>query len=263
MKSVAGQFISRIKMINLLRICWLYFKLFWFLFLVPINCFGGEMFDSKQAIIVLGYSLNQDCSMSPILMSRLDKARTLYQAGTSIILSGGMPPKVIAKDRCTSKTEAEVMKAYMISTGVAEEDIYIENLSTSTLTNAYYSRVLHLDPMGIKKVLIVSNHFHEKLIRYCFDFILGKTIQFELVLASNEGCNENEIIFWDKIINQMVSSCYPLLFKGVKPGNLQDIHPIINAKYLTQEIKENRAAFEACFRKLTSLENTTTVADVI
>jgi len=61
------------------------------LYLALTNYFGGEVFNVKPIIIVLGYSLNEDCSLSPLLISRLDKALSLYQVGTNMILSGGMP----------------------------------------------------------------------------------------------------------------------------------------------------------------------------
>lgn len=227
------------------------------------SCFGDEMSNVKPTIIVLGYSLNEDCSLSPLLISRLDKAFSLYQVGTNMILSGGMPPAVIKKDRCTLKTEAEAMKAYMISKGVSENDLFVENLSASTLTNAYYSRLLHLDPMAIKEITIVSNQFHEKLINYCFSLILGESIQFELKLSPNDGINEDETQFWDKVITQLVSNCYPLLFKNVIAGDMEAIHKIINGKYLTQKERQNRVAFEACFRELISIENKIPLNDFI
>lgn len=155
------------------------------------------------------------------------------------------------------------MKAYMISKGVSESDLFVENLSASTLTNAYYSRLLHLDPMDIKEVTIVSNQFHEKLINYCFNLIFGKSIQFDLNLSPNDGINEDETQFWDKVITQLVSNCYPLLFKNVTPGDMRAIHKIINGKYLTQEERQNRVAFEACFRELLSIENKIPLHDFI
>ena len=47
---------------------------------------------AKRAIIVPGYSLNSDCTLHPLLTSRLDKAFSLYEARISIIATGKMPP---------------------------------------------------------------------------------------------------------------------------------------------------------------------------
>lgn len=127
-----------------------------------------------EAIIILGYSLNQDGTLHPLLEARLVKALALCKPGTYIIASGKMPPPQLLPNRCSSKTEAAAMKDFLVKNGVGEEHILLEELSMTTFGNAFFSKRNYLDPMGIKVVNVISNIFHLPLVRYCFHQVLGK-----------------------------------------------------------------------------------------
>jgi len=92
---------------------------------------------SKSAIVICGYSLNEDCTLHPLLVERLNKGFSLYKPGVPSILAGKMPPKQVASHRCETKTEAAAMSDFLTAKGVNPHNIFLEEQSFTTFTNAY------------------------------------------------------------------------------------------------------------------------------
>ena len=105
--------------------------------------------------ITLGYWLNDDGSISDILVRRLNMAKELLDKGLVgyVILSGGVAN---AKAKIS---EAMAMKNYLISIGVDEEKLIIEDNSHSTDENFYYSMPIALS-YNPKMIYIVSSNEH-------------------------------------------------------------------------------------------------------
>ena len=79
-------------------------------------------------IIVHGCGIFGD-TMTPLLKGRVDKALTLYQkSGKPMVLSGGMGPG-------ETISEAQAMHDYLLTKGVSEEDMILEDQSASTREN--------------------------------------------------------------------------------------------------------------------------------
>ena len=94
----------------------------------------------KDFIIILGSKINNDGSLTPLLKGRVDKAiefgKQQYEINKKKIVyipSGGK-----GNDEVTS--EAEAIKKYLISKGIKENQIIIEDKSTSTKENMKYSK---------------------------------------------------------------------------------------------------------------------------
>jgi len=208
----------------------------------------------KHAIVVLGYSLNPDGTLHPLLTTRLMKAQSLYKSGVPIIVSGKMLPLQLNPNRCEKVTEAAAMKDFLIEEGVNEDDIFVEEFSCTTLANAFYTRIIHLNPMNIETAYIVSNDFHMPLVKYCFNLVFGRDVQLEFIHASNEGLGLKEIGIWTNIIEKMITEIYPILFKNVLLGDLEAIHHIFNKAYL-KKASPARRQFESQLRKILSLDD--------
>ena len=104
--------------------------------------------------IVLGAALWNDVP-SPALKERLDHALALYERDffDTIIVSGGY-------DHEQSRlTEAQGMKNYLIGHGVAEEDVLLENMATSTLENLMYSQIIMFE-QGYETAVIITHEYH-------------------------------------------------------------------------------------------------------
>ena len=108
--------------------------------------------DGLDEIIVLGAQV-RDSGPSRVLRSRLNAAASYLEENpdTVCIVSGGQGPN----EPCT---EAEAMKNYLVEKGIPEDQILLEDKSTTTVENLKFSsRFLNRreDSVGI-----VTNNFH-------------------------------------------------------------------------------------------------------
>lgn len=108
-------------------------------------------------IIVLGCGLGRDgMTVTPLLAGRVDKGIQVYRnnPGSLLIMSGGQG----ADEKIA---EGQAMKDHALAQGVPEEDILVEDRSTSTRENLMFSRQL-LDQSGRGEgpVLVVTTKYH-------------------------------------------------------------------------------------------------------
>ena len=113
--------------------------------------------EARQAdvIIVLGASLSKD-GVSPVFRERLNHGITLYNNGYAdkIIITGGV-------GEGSYQSDAYVAGLYVMSMGVPEEDIILEEQSSITSENLEYSKEI-MDEMGFSTAIIVSDPIHMK-----------------------------------------------------------------------------------------------------
>ena len=132
--------------------------------LVAILSFGGflaiyggqDTADyTEQTVIVLGCGLRGE-RVSVGLAKRLNKAAEYHQNNPEamIIVSGGQGPQ-------EDISEALAMKRYLVDKGIAEDNIIMEDKSTSTITNFRYSReIMEARGMDLSSVVFVTNAYH-------------------------------------------------------------------------------------------------------
>ncbi|RXT05216.1 YdcF family protein [Ammoniphilus sp. CFH 90114] len=106
----------------------------------------------SDCLIVLGAAV-WNGKPSPAMRERLDVAIELYQNGMAprIIVSGGVGRG--------EYSEAEVMRDYLAKQGVPQEDVLIEDRSTSTWENLTFSQDV-MKNHGLKSSIIVTHGFH-------------------------------------------------------------------------------------------------------
>ena len=104
-------------------------------------------------IIVHGCGIFGD-RMTPLLKGRVDKALTLYQkSGKPLVLSGGMGAG-------ETITEAQAMHDYLLTQGVPEEDMILEDQSATTRENLLNVQKM-LDTDGKKHSYVcVTSDYH-------------------------------------------------------------------------------------------------------
>ncbi|WP_150268013.1 YdcF family protein [Paenibacillus tepidiphilus] len=107
-----------------------------------------------DAGIILGMSMWGD-EPSPGLQERLDYGLELYRQGSfgEFIVSGGL-------DHEDYKfTEAEGMRNYLVSQGVPEDIIHLDNESTNTYENLRYSQAIMREE-ELNTAVIITHSFH-------------------------------------------------------------------------------------------------------
>ena len=109
--------------------------------------------DEVCLIIVLGAGLRGE-DLSLTLFYRLNKGLEYLRAypQSQVVVTGGQGPG-------EDITEAEAMKRYLVTHGIQEERIIMEEKSTSTLENLLFSKRLLQKEPGTK-ISLVTSDFH-------------------------------------------------------------------------------------------------------
>ncbi len=127
--------------------------------LVAIAIFGWTSQPRKaDCIVILGASV-YGITPSPVLQARIDEGLRLYRKGYApmIIVSGSQAKR-------EKISEAEAMRRSLVSQGVPQDRILVDDRSGSTWENLLFSQQL-MQQKGAKSAIIVSNRYH--LLRSC------------------------------------------------------------------------------------------------
>lgn len=110
----------------------------------------AQMLTDVDCIIVLGASVRNGTTPSPMLADRLDRGIELYEKGCSpkLLMSGDHGG--IYYD------EVNVMKNYAKDKGIPSEDIFMDHAGFSTYESMYRANAV----FGAKKVIIVTQKYH-------------------------------------------------------------------------------------------------------
>jgi len=131
-----------------------------------------------DAYVVLGGGINENTpdidgkdTLSNDALARVIGAYRLYQKFRKpIILSGGKA--------FTKRSEAVIAKAMLLSLGVREHDIILEERSVDTYENARYVKEIAEKRSSIRKILLITNAFHMKRSMLLFDKRFKETVPF-------------------------------------------------------------------------------------
>jgi len=108
---------------------------------------------------------------------RATHAMQLYKLGkvNKILITGGQ-----GLNPTNSNAEAELLANFMVTAGVSEEDILIEDKAVNTYQNALFAKQLiekeHFDLQS--EHLLITSAFHMKRSKGCFDKVGLKTVTY-------------------------------------------------------------------------------------
>lgn len=126
--------------------------------IVPEVLPDGLPEDDSLCIVVLGFQLKEDGSMTEELEGRCEAALKSAQKypNALVAVTGGGTAR-----RNPEATEADSMAQWLISRGIAEERIIIENRSKTTMENARFTcSILGEEYPQVKMLAIVSSDYH-------------------------------------------------------------------------------------------------------
>ena len=115
----------------------------------------------KDYIIILGCGIRKDGTPTPLLKGRVDRAlkfraQQLEETGKDLcfVVSGGQGPNEVI-------SEAECMKNYLISQGIPEDQIILEDKSSTTAENMSFSRDKIAEAGGLDgKIAYSTTNYH-------------------------------------------------------------------------------------------------------
>ena len=154
----------------------------------------------KNYIIILGCMIKKDGTLTPLLKGRVDKAiefaKTQKEKTNKDILfipSGGK-----GKDEIIS--EAEAMKKYLISQGIDEEKIIIEDKSKNTYENIKYSYEIIKKDKKEANIAFSTTNYHV--------FRAGSIAFNQNIIMEGIG-SKTKLYFWiNAFIREYVATLY-------------------------------------------------------
>jgi uncharacterized SAM-binding protein YcdF (DUF218 family) len=127
-----------------------------------------------DAVLVPGGGLRQGGTLPPYVLNRLETAQTLAGEAPIILLSAHTVHRAPPLDAAGFPVLESVAAARtLLARGVPPARIWAETASLDTIGNAYFARVIHTDPTGLRRLLVVNSAFHMPRTRMIFDWIFG------------------------------------------------------------------------------------------
>lgn len=128
-----------------------------------------------EAILIPGGGVTTTGEVVPWVRARLDRAIALYpQPSYFIPLSAGTTHKPPPLDNELFPVLESIAAArYLLQRGIAGERILPETVSLDTIGNAYFARVQHTDPLGLRRLRVITSEFHLPRTQAIFTWIFG------------------------------------------------------------------------------------------
>jgi len=145
-----------------------------------------------DAIVVLGGGVRAGGELPTHAQRRLDLALARELGEPIVILSAGTAHRPATLDRDGRLIyESTAGARYLIERGIAPERIFCETTSYDTIGNAYFARVQILDPMGWRRLLVITSEFHMARSEAVFQWIFGldcpKSYELEFAASPDDG----------------------------------------------------------------------------
>ena len=177
-------------------------------------------------------------SLPTYVVARLNAALEYYQhqrlhghSGTLvfIVLSQGTThrPNYVNKlgwpvTESTSEALYLLHEAKRRGIAVRPQDILRENLSLDTIGNAFFTRVIHCDVAGFRRLHVITSRFHLARTKAIFEFIFGCVPTFKPYILSFQGT-----------LDQVVGDVLAARVEREKTS-LASFHHMITSKFNTE-----------------------------
>jgi uncharacterized SAM-binding protein YcdF (DUF218 family) len=175
--------------------------------------------------IVLGGGRDSSETLNLRTVSRLRKAIELFRADLfrSIILSGGIS---FSAPTGTIRSEASLMRDWLLNEGIPDSVMHLEESSTDTLGNAYFSKEQLLIPNVWRSIVVVTSAFHVERCKYLFQKVLGSNYKISFAECSDDISQEDaeRLGRLESHIREVYASCW---LNGVADGDSKAISNVL------------------------------------
>ncbi|MGD1951929.1 MAG: YdcF family protein [Leptolyngbyaceae cyanobacterium] len=128
--------------------------------------------DAYDAILIPGGGVRADGGLPSWIQRRLERAIEKRQDAYLITLSAGTTHKPPPLDTDGYPIFESVAAAnYLVKRGIEPQKILVETSSYDTIGNVFFSRMIHVEPLNIKRLLVVTSEFHMSRTRAIFEWI--------------------------------------------------------------------------------------------
>jgi len=131
-----------------------------------------------DAILIPGGGVRDKGELPPWVKNRLDHAIKIHQTEYIIVLSAGTVYKAPPLDENGFPIFESIAAAkYLVAHGINPEAILCETSSYDTVGNAYFSRVIHVEPRGFRRLHTITSAFHMPRTKAIFEWLYGLDCQ--------------------------------------------------------------------------------------
>lgn len=128
---------------------------------------------SYDAALILGGGVREGGTLPAWVANRFDRALSI-DTRLFICLSGGTAHRpLLTGGDGTPLFESVAGTRYLIERGVDPQRILFETASFDTIGNAYFSRVIHAEPLGLKRLAVLTSEFHMARTEAIFRWVYG------------------------------------------------------------------------------------------
>ena len=127
-----------------------------------------------DVILIPGGGVRPGGTVPPWTRERLDHALRLRQDEPVMVLSAGTvhrPPPLDTEGFPVFESLAAAR--YLIEQGMDPRKILLETCSYDTIGNAYFARVIHVEPGNYRRLLVVTSEFHMPRTESVFRWVFG------------------------------------------------------------------------------------------
>jgi hypothetical protein len=129
-----------------------------------------------DAILVPGGGVREGGVLPSWVERRLDRAIELFQGQFILTLSAGTTHRPPPFDGAGFPIFESIAAAkYLTDRGIPPEKALPETCSYDTIGNAFFSRIIHTDPRGFRKLLVITSDFHLPRAEAVFTWIYNLT----------------------------------------------------------------------------------------
>lgn len=146
-----------------------------------------------DAVLIPGGGISETGELPEYVKARFDLALR-YRPRFWIALSAATPHRPPRP-----KFESQAGAEYLVAHGAPASQVLTETSSYDTIGNAWFARLLHTEPRGLRRLLVINSEFHIERTEVAFRWVFGATPEpgYELHFASSpdagvtaEGLNE-------------------------------------------------------------------------
>lgn len=126
-----------------------------------------------DAIVCLGGNVEPSGRPGKHGRLRVERALKLYKDGVSPLIVFSGKSSRFRKSSQQQITEAQAMANYAISLGLPPKAVLLEDMSASTVYNAYNLKHNFLNQYNLRTLLVVTSPFHLSRTKLIFNKIMG------------------------------------------------------------------------------------------
>jgi hypothetical protein len=148
-----------------------------------------------DAILVLGGGLRKNGELPEHAKRRLDLALQRQSGEPIVALSAAtahLPAVLDGDGRLFFESTAGAR--YLIERGIDPGRIFCESTAYDTIGNGYFSRVQIVDPMGWRRLLVITSEFHvartEAIFRWIYSLDAPGRFALDFAASANDGLSD-------------------------------------------------------------------------